>query len=103
MRLPTDPRLPQDDDVKRLRVRLYDLFRETSQQVNDTSEGRIAAATNAATAAPTSGMYQQGDFVRNKTPTELGVAGSKYVIFGWLNVASGTPGTFVQMRYLTGN
>lgn len=78
-------------------------LREHAQQVNLLSEGRIAAAYNAATAAPTTGTYAQGDFVRNSAPTEAGSASSMYVIFGWLCVSGGTPGTWVECRWLTGN
>lgn len=78
-------------------------LREHASQVNNLTEGRVSAVTNATTAAPTTGEHAQGDFVRNSTPTELGAASSKYVIFGWVCVASGTPGTWVQCRYLTGN
>lgn len=63
----------------------------------------MVAVYNAATAAPTTGTWQQGDTVRNRTPTELGTAGSKYVVTGWTCIASGTPGTWVQNRTLTGN
>lgn len=79
------------------------LHREIAEQVNALSEGRSVAYYNAATAAPTTGTYKQGDEIRNSAPTELGSAGSKYVINGWKCVASGTPGTWVQMRFLTGN
>ena len=78
-------------------------LREHAQQINAISEGRIAANYTAATAAPTTGLYQQGDFVRNLTPTELGTTPNKYVVFGWLSVVGGEPGTFVQCRFLTGN
>ena len=78
-------------------------LRDVSSQVNGLTEGRISAVYNADSSVPLAGKYEQGDFVRNKTPTELGSPGSRYVIFGWINVASGEPGTFVQMRFLTGN
>lgn len=52
---------------------------------------------------PSTGDWNQGDTVYNEAPTELGAAGSKYIITGWKCVASGTPGTWVQMRSLTGN
>lgn len=97
MRVNTSPRVGvKDPDLQRE-------LREHAQQVNALSEGRIGGHYNAATAAPTTGMYQQGDFVRNLTPTELGTTPNKYVIFGWLAVAGGSPGTFVQCRFLTGN
>ncbi len=96
-RLNTTPRVGVNDPV------LQRELREHATQVNNLTEGRIAAVTNATTAAPTSGPNQQGDFVRNSAPTELGSASSKYVIFGWVCVASGTPGTWQQCRFLTGN
>jgi hypothetical protein len=82
---------------------LQDHLRGVSSQVNGLTEGRISAVYNADTSVPLAGKYEQGDFVRNKASTELGSPGSRYVIFGWINVASGEPGTFVQMRFLTGN
>lgn len=54
-------------------------------------------------AAPTSGQWAAGDYVYNPAPTELGTAPNKYVVLGWLCVASGAPGTWVQRRALTGN
>ena len=96
-RLNTTPRVGVNDPI------LQRELRDHAQQVNNLTEGRISAVTNATTAAPTTGPNQQGDFVRNSAPTELGSASSKYVIFGWVCVVSGTPGTFVQCRFLTGN
>lgn len=95
-RLNTTPRVGINDPI------LQREFREHAIQINNLTEGRIAAVTNATTAAPTSGPNQQGDFVRNSAPVELGSASSKYVILGWVCVASGTPGTWVQCRVLTG-
>ena len=101
-----DPILPQNPDTeyaKSLNVRLKDIFRILCRRVNGISDGRISAIDNAVTSVPTTGTYAQGDFVRNSTPTELGSAASKYVIFGWVCTVGGTPGTFVQCRFLTGN
>ena len=78
-------------------------LRTHALQINAISEGRLAGSYNAQTAAPTTGTYAQGDFIRNSAPTELGSASSKYVIFGWVCTAAGTPGTFLQCRFLTGN
>lgn len=78
-------------------------FREHATQVNLMAEGRMAAFYAARTAVPTTDTWAQGDFVLNATPSELGSAGSKYIIHGWQCVVSGTPGTWVQCRYLTGN
>lgn len=101
MRLNTDPRLPQNDDLRTLKTRLTEVFREVATQVNAVAEGTISGASNAATAAPVAGKYAVGDFVRNSAPVELGSAGSKYLVLGWTCVAS--PLTFVQTRALTGN
>lgn len=77
-------------------------MREVANQINGLSEGRAVALYQSASSAPTTGTYAQGDFVANNTPTELGTAGSKYVIDGWKCVIGGTPGTWVECRYLTG-
>ena len=101
MRLPEQPVLPRD--MTGLVLHLTRLLRESATQVNLLSEGYVQAATNAATAAPTAGDFNVGDFVRNSAPSELGTAGSKYVVLGWVNVTAGSPGTFVDCRVLTGN
>ena len=97
MKLNTSPRVAiKDPDLQRE-------LREHAQQVNGLSEGRIAANYNAATAVPTTGTYQQGDKVWNSAPVEAGAASSRYVVIGWICTVGGTPGTFLQMRVLTGN
>jgi hypothetical protein len=93
-KLSTDARLPQSDDVRALKQRLYELQRDTAGQVNALSEGAIRACSNAAEAPPATGIYTAGDFVRNSAPQELGTAGSKYVVEGWTCLAA--PTTFVQ-------
>jgi hypothetical protein len=98
-RLNTDARLPQNGDTASLLRRLAELQREVATLVNAVAEGRIGAAINAATVAPTTGAYAVGDFVRNAAPSELGSAGSRYVVAGWVKLASG----FVEQRVLTGN
>lgn len=49
------------------------------------------------------GTYKVGDIVWNDAPTELGNAGSKYVVQGWLCTVAGDPATWLEMRTLTGN
>lgn len=96
MRLNKTPRRPVDAET--------DLwYRQVAQQVNSLSEGRIAALYQAGQSAPTTGEWAQGDFVTNSAPTELGAASSKYVVMGFLCVVSGTPGTWLEARFLTGN
>lgn len=101
MRLQEDPKLPQGD-LGRLVTTLTDRLRSISRKINSVAESRISGRHNADTAAPTGGNYTQGDFVPNSAPTEHGVAGSKYVVTGWTCVASGSPGTWVECRSLTG-
>ena len=79
------------------------ILRDMARQINGLSEGSIAARYNAAAAAPTTGTWAKGDTLTNSNPAELGTALSKYVVTGWICVASGTPGTWVQTRTLTGN
>ena len=96
-RLNLQPRVALNDPAMQRELR------DHAMQVNQLTEGRLSAVTNATTAAPTTGSHAQGDFVRNSAPSELGAAASKYVIFGWICVTGGTPGTWVQDRFLTGN
>ena len=80
-----------------------EILRDIERQVNEFVEGRVAAVTNASTAAPTTGLHNKGDFVRNSTPSEAGAGGSKYVIVGWICSVAGEPGTWLECRTLTGN
>lgn len=95
MKLNTTPRIASDPSLTRE-------LKEHAQQVNAVSEGRISGSYNAQASAPTTGVYAVGDFVRNSAPAELGTAGSKYVISGWMCL-NASPLTFVQCRFLTGN
>jgi len=79
------------------------ILRDIQQAVNALAEGRQAGSYAATTAVPTTGTYAIGDFVKKSNPIEAGVALSKYVIFGWVCTTSGTPGTFKECRFLTGN
>lgn len=97
MKTNTTPRVGVNDPI------LQRELREHATQINLLSEGRIAGSYTALTAAPTTGDWMQGDKVANSAPTELGTAGSKYFVDGWTCVVSGTPGTWVQRRCLTGN
>lgn len=90
----------------RVATRDPDLQRELNghaRQVNDLTEGRIGAVHNAATTPPAMGVYQQGDTIRNGVPAELGSPGSKYVVKEFICIVSGSPGTWVECRFLTGN
>lgn len=105
MRLPTDVALPTNPDTvyaKDLNRALAPILRNIANKVNALAGGNAAAVDNAVVAAPTTGTWAAGDFVKNSAPAVLGTAGSRYVVEGWLCVAGGTPGTFVQKRFLTG-
>jgi hypothetical protein len=84
---------------------MAELMRQVEDSINRLSEGRIYQKFNAATSFPTGTTvaYQVGDQVPNISPTELGSAGSKYLIVGWVCIGAGTPGTWREMRTLTGN
>lgn len=107
MRVPPSLGLPSPREgvgyLDQLVSKLSSAWANMAIQVNASSEGLVSGATNASTAPPTTGDHQRGDIVRNSAPSELGTAGSKYVITGWQCVAAGTPGTWVQLRSLTGN
>ena len=92
----TTPRINAD-------VALLRELKEHAAQVNALSEGRLAGTYNAQTAAPTTGTWAIGDYIKNSAPAEAGSAASKYVILGWVCTVSGTPGTWLQCRALTGN
>ena len=106
MTLPTEPLLPYlpagaTQYEAQLNRRLTDLFRETARQFNAGIGSTSSEETG--TTAPGSGTYLQGAFVRNSGPVEQGEDGAKYVLLGWVCVASGTPGTWLEVRTLTGN
>ena len=84
---------------------MTEIMRQIEDAINRLSEGRIYQHHNATTAAPTGDTvaYQLGDVIRNTTPTELGSSPNKYIIWGFVCVASGNPGTWREMRVLTGN
>lgn len=97
MKLPTNPTIANvPPDLLRLIGRI-------TAQINGITEGNASAHHTAATAAPTTGTWNRGDVVKNSAPAEAGTAGSKYVITGYICVAAGTPGTWLQQRVLTGN
>jgi len=87
---------------------IVDILNSVTSQVNNLSEGRLTARHNAQASVPsgTTTAYAVGDFVPDSNCTVRGsvapgVAAS-YVRLGWVCVAPGTPGTFVEARVLTG-
>lgn len=103
MRVP-EPILPRNPDTAYLRELVFALtayLRRLSAKTNAIGAGSISGY-EAATAAPTTGTYARGDFILNSQPAELGSAGSKYIVHGFRCVSGGTPGTWVEVRTLTG-
>lgn len=84
---------------------MTEMVRQVEDAINRISEGRIYQSYNASATAPTGDTvsYQLGDYVKNLTPTELGSAGSMYIILGFVCIAAGNPGTWREVRVLTGN
>lgn len=101
MKLPTD-NLRLGQALPELIKALTQLLPMFARQVNAVSEGRVSGYYNAVPAAPTTGKWQHGDYLKNTAPAELGAEGSKYVVKGWICVASGEPGTWVEDRGVTG-
>ena len=66
-------------------------LRQMIDQLNNLSDGRLAAQTSASTAPPTKGQYAQGDYIRNTKPTAGGP-------LGWVCTASGNPGTWAPVN-----
>lgn len=104
MRLDPKPRIPPEAD--RMALRVADLFQRVNEAVNALTEGRASALYTARNAAPTVGTWARGDYVPNSEPAELGAASSKYVIYGWKRLTSGSAnvlGTdWVEDRRATG-
>ena len=101
MRLQTD-NYRLGGDAATIARSLVQILPSIAKQVNAVSEGCIAGHHNAATSAPTTGLYQRGDYLRNSAPAVLGTAGSQYIVKGFVCITSGEPGTWVQDRGLTG-
>lgn len=91
--------LQQDYD----RGLMTEAFRQIEDAINRLSEGRIYQNYNAGTSEPTGDAqaYQLGDVVRNTAPTPTGTP--EFVLWGWVCVASGAPGTWRELRIPTGN
>lgn len=99
MKLYLDNRVP----VEYNQLVFTELMRQIATSHNLLAEEKIVSHYRAHTAAPTTGSWAQGDFVRNSAPAEAGAASSKYVVTGWICTVSGTPGTWLACRVLTGN
>jgi hypothetical protein len=79
------------------------MFRVIESMLGAIAEGRSAGRYQAQSSVPTTGKYVQDDIVFKSGMVEAGAVGNKYVILGWVCTSSGTPGTWKEMRVLTGN
>lgn len=78
-----------------------ELTRDLTKMMRDVArEHNLAAMWDGrASSVPTTGTWADGQCVKNTAPAELGTAGSKYVVLGWMLVS----GNWLPMRFLTGN
>ena len=85
-------------------AQMREIIRLLEDAINRAFEGRIYQRYSAS-AAPTGSTvsWQVGDEVWNSNPTELGGAGSMYIIKSWVCIGAGAPGTWRECRTLTGN
>lgn len=79
-----------------------ELLKALTERLRELARAVNAQETASGIAAPTTGQATAGTFVRNVAPTEAGSGGSKYVILGWVCVTGGAPGTWKEVRTLTG-
>ncbi len=89
MKLQTNIQL--STEPQQLVAQLTYLLRDMADQVNGLTDGTVFSVHSARIAAPTTGTFNQGDFVRNKTPS------GATPTFGWICTAAGTPGTWVAL------
>lgn len=93
---------PPESPEGRLLFRLERELQSLKSANKGVYENRLAAH-NSAIAAPTGNTWAKGDIVLNSNPAEAGAGGSKYVTWAFICVSGGTPGTWLEMRTLTGN
>lgn len=87
-----------------LRIRSFSVFSlDPYKSTTWVGYEEVVRYGNLAAAAPTAGTWPKGKVLYNDNKTETGATGSKYVIDGWECIATGTPGTWVAKRCLTGN
>lgn len=97
------PQMKWEEWVRSLQITLPGYLQRVVRQLNLISDGKFDAVNLSGTTAPTTGQWSQGDVLRNSNPTEqTSVAGDNYVLFGWICVAGGTPGTWEEIRVNTG-
>ena len=88
---------------------ISNLIRQITTQVNQLSEGKISARYSASTAVPSGSAesHAKGDIQWDSNPTVSGSVApgvaAQYVRVGWICTVDGSPGTWQEMRVLTGS
>jgi len=91
------------EGTNNLRIRGFQVISLDGYCSAFTGYEEIINGVNLGTVVPTLGTYGKGKVVLNDNKTELGTSPNKYVIEGWECIVSGTPGTWIEKRSLTGN
>ena len=95
--LPQSPH-PVESYEGRLNAKLNEEIGDLKDRAELTRMNRLSGY-NSASAAPTGNVWAKGDIVRNSNPVEIDeTAMRKYFIMGWICTASGTPGSWKEMR-----
>lgn len=90
------------------RQSITEIFRAIFTQTDTLAEGRIAGRYQAQVSVPTGTAiaYNVGDIVWDSNTTVRGSVApgiaASYVRLGWVCTVAGNPGTFQEMRVLTG-
>jgi hypothetical protein len=92
-----------DYNVKILQRRLQSRYMNTQYLCSLDGQVMVDFGTQSPTLDSPVISWNRGSERINTVPTELGTTGSKYVLRGWKCISTGTPGTWVEMRTLTGN
>jgi len=91
------------EGTNELRIRGFQLISLDGYCSAFTGYEEIVRGVNLGILTPITGTYEKGKLVLNDNKTELGTAGNMYVIDAWECIVSGTPGTWIEKRSLTGN
>jgi hypothetical protein len=85
------------------------IVRAICNQVNQLSEGSITARYSASASVPSGSAVSHavGDFISDSNATVRGSVApgvaAQYVRTGWVCTVAGSPGTFQEVRVLTGS
>lgn len=95
------PSVDDDNYDVQLQRTLVKLFADINKAVSalQSLPGAVSAS-----AVPSTGTHKAKEFVWNTNlDIEYGAIGSRYILAGWVCISGGTPGTWRECRFLTGN